>query len=272
VFAAIAACVLSFGFSIGVSIAAEEATKGQEPKGQKAQDSPQDLKADSKKEKDKEKDEPKAPGKPSESKPSPSSPSEKATDAKAADAKKDKDKKEKEEQEEKEKAEAPAPKPQEPKPAELTAKPPMPPILPVKLALMADPRLFPYEIEVEMNGDIAELSGKVSNEAEKAAAAEVAQSVDGVKSIVNKLEVVKDLSRTLGRKKDDIITTYVKDRFAKSKTLETARFDVKTEDGVVSLGGKVKFLVIVLEAAEAARQVPGVKAVKTDGVRVEASD
>jgi hyperosmotically inducible protein len=48
-----------------------------------------------------------------------------------------------------------------------------------------------------------------------------------------------------------------------------ANFDVKTEQGVVSLSGTVRFQVIVLEAAEAARQVPGVKAVRTDKVRIE---
>ncbi len=148
----------------------------------------------------------------------------------------------------------------------------MPPILPIKLALMADPRLFPYDIHVEISGDVAELSGKVSNESEKAAATEIVQALDGIKSVTNNIEVVKDLNRTLAKKKDEIITQYVKDRFGKSKTLETAHFDVKSEDGIVSLAGKTKFLVIVLEAVEAARNVPGVKAVKTEGVHLEGTD
>jgi hyperosmotically inducible protein len=61
----------------------------------------------------------------------------------------------------------------------------------------------------------------------------------------------------------------VKERFAKSATLKAAAFEVKTEGGVVTLGGSVRFQVFILEAAEAARQVPGVKAVKTDKVRIE---
>ena len=76
----------------------------------------------------------------------------------------------------------------------------------------------------------------------------------------------------MGKKKDDIIAQYVKERFGKSKTLESANFDVKSEDGVISLTGKTKFMVIVLEAAEAARQIPGVKAVKTDGIRLDGTD
>jgi len=142
-------------------------------------------------------------------------------------------------------------------------------ILTVKLALLEDPRLFPYEIEVEAGSDEITLVGKVSTEAEKAAAAKIVSTVPTVKTVSNKLEVVKELSELIAHKQDDILTRYVKDRFAKSATVTAANFDVKTEQGVVSLSGTVRFQVIVLEAAEAARQVPGVKAVKTDKVRIE---
>ncbi|MEO8339638.1 MAG: BON domain-containing protein [Nitrospirota bacterium] len=142
-------------------------------------------------------------------------------------------------------------------------------ILTVKLALLGDPRLFPYEIEVEFASDEVTLVGKVSTEAEKAAAAEIASTVPTVKSVVNKLEVVKELSEVIAHKQDDVITRHVKDQFAKSVTVTAANFDVKTEQGVVSLSGTVRFQVIVLEAVEAARQVPGVKAVKTDKVKIE---
>ena len=142
-------------------------------------------------------------------------------------------------------------------------------ILTVKLALMEDPRLFPYEIEVEAGSDEVTLLGKVSTEAEKAAAAKIANTVPTVKSVSNKLEVVKDLPDIITHKQDDVITRHVKELFAKSATVTAANFDVKTEQGVVSLSGTVRFQVIVLEAAEAARQVPGVKAVKTDKVRIE---
>jgi hyperosmotically inducible protein len=142
-------------------------------------------------------------------------------------------------------------------------------ILTVKLALMEDPRLFPYEIEVEAGSDEVTLSGKVSTEAEKAAAAKIANSVPTVKSVSNKLEVVKELPEIIAHKQDDVITRHVKERFAKSATVNSANFDVKTEQGVVALSGTVRFQVIVLEAAEAARHVPGVKAVKTDKVKIE---
>ncbi len=142
-------------------------------------------------------------------------------------------------------------------------------ILTVKLALLEDPRLFPYEIEVEVGSDEITLVGKVSTETEKAAAAKIASTVPTVKSVSNKLEVVKELPDVIAHKQDDIITRHVKERFAQSATVTAANFDVKTEQGVVSLSGTVRFQVIVLEAAEAARQVPGVKAVRTDKVRIE---
>jgi hyperosmotically inducible protein len=142
-------------------------------------------------------------------------------------------------------------------------------ILTVKLALLGDPRLFPYEIEVETGSDEVTLVGKVSTEAEKAAATEIASMVPAVKSVSNKLEVVKELLEVIAHKQDEIITRHVKERFAKSATVTAANFDVKTEQGVVSLSGAVRFQVIILEAAEAARQVPGVKAVRTDKLRIE---
>jgi osmotically-inducible protein OsmY len=162
-------------------------------------------------------------------------------------------------------------KPADVKPPESPKLPPTP-IVSIKLALMGDPRLFPYDINVDMNGDVAILSGKVGSEADKPAAAEIALAGEGVKSVTNNLEVAKDLPHVLARKKDELITQYVKDRFGKSKTLESAHFDVKTEDGIVHVSGKTKFLVIALEAAEAARQVPGVKAVRSEGIRVEGAE
>jgi hyperosmotically inducible protein len=145
-------------------------------------------------------------------------------------------------------------------------------ILTVKLALLGDQRTAPCTIEVDTKGQEVVLSGKVSSEVEKLASAEVARQVDGVKSVVDKLEVVSDLYQVMMQKRDQVISAYIRERFKKSATLEAARFDIKTENGVVELSGKTRFQVIVLEAAEAARQVPGVKAVKTQAVRIEGAE
>lgn len=142
-------------------------------------------------------------------------------------------------------------------------------ILTVKLALLADVRLCHYEIEVGENEQTITLEGRVAGENEKTAATEVAKSVPGVEAVVNKLEVDQGLAQALVKKQDEIITGLVRERFSKSATLKSANFEVKTEEGVVSIIGVVRFQVIALEAAETARRVPGVKAVKTDKVRLE---
>lgn len=144
-------------------------------------------------------------------------------------------------------------------------------ILSAKLSLMSDPRLFPYDIDVSVKGQEALLTGTVASEEEKVAAGEIVRRMEGIKSVLNKLVVVKELPQTLKRRRDELINQYVKERFKRSKTLEKAGFDVETDNGVVSLKGSTRFQVIVLEAAEAARQVPGVKAVRTEAVRLEAA-
>lgn len=141
-------------------------------------------------------------------------------------------------------------------------------ILTAKLALMADPRLFPYEIEVEIDGARAVLSGKVASAEDQLAATEVVQTVPPIKEVVNKLVATPDVKAALSKHTDELIAQYVKDRFARSETLKTSGFEVTCQNGVVSLKGETRFQVIALEAAQAARQVPGVKAVNTDGIRL----
>jgi hyperosmotically inducible protein len=142
-------------------------------------------------------------------------------------------------------------------------------ILTVKLTLLADSRLFHYEIEVGEDQQTITLTGRVSNEEEKAAASDIARTVPGVKAVINKLDVSKELAQAVTKKLDELITQLIKEQFGKSATLKAANFEVKTEEGIVSLGGAVRFQVIALEAAEAARHVPGVRAVKTEKVRLE---
>lgn len=165
--------------------------------------------------------------------------------------------------------------PVDPEPPPAPAKAEVPPkrplgstILTVKLAMLADPLLTPYDIEVEMDGDKAVLSGKVATEDEKRRAAEIAQSIEPIKAIVNKLEINKDVGAALVKRQDQAILQYVKERFSRSETLKAAGFDVKCEGGVVTLSGKTRFQVFALEAAQAARQVPGVRAVDATTIQL----
>ena len=137
-----------------------------------------------------------------------------------------------------------------------------------KLALMADPHLFPYDIEVDAKDKDLVLLGKVAQESDKRVATDIIRCLEGVHAVENRLKVEADAAHVLFAERDKIITQLVKERFEKSKTLQSVKFDVKTEDGIVTLNGTTRFQIIVLEAAQAARQVPGVRAVNTDAVRL----
>jgi hyperosmotically inducible protein len=212
-----------------------------------------DRKSDEKKVEEKKADEKKAEDKKAEDK--------KAEDKKAEDKKAD------EKKPDEKKAEEPSP----PKPEE-HKKPVTSLNLAIKLALMADPQLFPLEIEVEMDKSKAVLTGAVPTEEDKARVAEIAAKVDGVEGVVNKVNVTPALRDKLAKKQDETIAHVVRDRLSRSETLKAVGFDVKSENGIVYLSGKTRFQVIALEAAEAARQVPGVRAVDTAGVQLVAKD
>jgi osmotically-inducible protein OsmY len=158
------------------------------------------------------------------------------------------------------------------KPDDTAKKPVSSPNLAIKLALMADPQLFPFDIEVEMDKGKAILTGAVPSEEEKGRVAEVAGKIEGVEAVVNKLNLVPTLREKWAKKQDEAIAHFVRDRLVRSETLKAVGFEVKSESGIVHLSGKTRFQVIALEAAEAARQVPGVRAVDTSGVQIIAKD
>jgi hyperosmotically inducible protein len=145
-------------------------------------------------------------------------------------------------------------------------------IVTAKLALMADPRLFLYDIEVDTKDKDLVLLGKVASDNEKRVATDIVRCLDGVHAVENRLRVEPDASHGLVVERDKIITHLIKERFEKSETLQAVGFEVKTEGGVVTLTGSTRFQVIILEAAQAARQVPGVKAVNTNTVRLVAAE
>lgn len=140
------------------------------------------------------------------------------------------------------------------------------PALTFKLAFKADPRLFPYDIDVEIDGNAVFLDGTVTSQAEKVAVSEVALHVADDKTINNNISVDQNMTKVLAQNRDKAITQFLEEQFAKSQTLQEAQFQINTNDGIVSLSGTTRFQVILLEAAQAAQHVPGVKAVKTDKV------
>lgn len=82
------------------------------------------------------------------------------------------------------------------------------------------------------------LTGEVRDEAAKAAVEREVGAVEGVRSIVNELQVAAASSLT-SRSNDTLITGKVKASFVDAKELQANAFKVITERGVVYLMGRV---------------------------------
>jgi hyperosmotically inducible periplasmic protein len=131
-----------------------------------------------------------------------------------------------------------------------------------KIALFGDDRIKGGQVSVETVKGVVSLRGKVDSDNAKAAAASVAQAVDGVKSVRNDLQVVPAADRKAIDTSDTDITRQVEARLAKDAKLK--KVDVRTDGGAVILTGAVSSIGASAHASELARGVPGVRMVKNE--------
>ena len=131
-----------------------------------------------------------------------------------------------------------------------------------KIALFADNRVSGTKVNVDTDKGVVFLRGKVDNDTAKSAAEEVAKGIEGVQSVKNELEVVPPSAQKAVEAKDDDITKQVKARLARDARLKS--LDVRTDNGVVTLQGKVPSIMDSARASEMAREVGGVRAVRND--------
>lgn len=131
-----------------------------------------------------------------------------------------------------------------------------------KIALYSDDRVKGTQVHVETKSGTVMLRGKVDSNEAKAAAAEVAQGIEGVKSVKNELQVVAPSARKAVDADDKQITKSVEDRFKQDPDLK--KIDAKVNAGVVTLTGEVKSIGTSAKASEVARGIPGVRSVKND--------
>src|SRR5262249_18003508 len=129
-------------------------------------------------------------------------------------------------------------------------------------ALFADDRVKGTQVKVETKDGVVHLQGKVDSDAAKAAAADVAQGIDGVKSVKNDLQVVAPTERKAVAADANQISKTVESRLSHDAQLK--KIDVRTDAGVVVLTGKVPTIVASAKASEMARGVPGVRSVKNE--------
>ena len=99
---------------------------------------------------------------------------------------------------------------------------------------------------------------------EKTAAEEIARGIDGATSISNALQVVPDDLRPSVDAKDEELAKTVKARLDKEDRLKEAGIQVRADNSVVTLIGKIADPKLKTRAADLTRGVPGVKAVRNE--------
>jgi hyperosmotically inducible protein len=131
-----------------------------------------------------------------------------------------------------------------------------------KIALFADSSAPGTSVNVETTKGMVSLRGKVATDAEKKAAEEIARRIEGVQAVRNELQVVPGSAKKVVEAKDDEITKQVKNRFKADSKLKS--LDVRTDNGVVTLQGKLPSIMDSARASQKAREVPGVRSVRND--------
>ena len=149
----------------------------------------------------------------------------------------------------------------------------------VKAQLAADAEVNPFEIEVTTEDGVVTLTGTVDETIDRERAEHLARTTVGVRSVVNRLEVQRrDDMADLGDKveeaadeagdalasggealTDAAITAAVKTKLLAADHLDGLEINVDTDNGVVSLNGKVKTRDQKLEAERLARETNGVR-------------
>jgi hyperosmotically inducible protein len=131
-----------------------------------------------------------------------------------------------------------------------------------KIALFADSRVPGTSVNVETKKGMVYLRGKVESDAEKKAAEDIARGIEGVQAVRNDVQVVPGSMKKVVEVKDDEITLRVKNRLNADPKLKS--LDVRTDNGVVTLQGKLPTILDSARASQMAREVPGVRAVRND--------
>lgn len=138
----------------------------------------------------------------------------------------------------------------------------------IQTALYRDLRFRGRHLTVDTVEGVVTLRGKVDSDEAKAAAAEVARSVDGVKSVRNELQVVPAAERTEVDARDNEILRILKENFKQDPELKDELIEARVDASVVTLLGEVGNKDSSARASELAQAVPGVRSVMNELVYV----
>jgi osmotically-inducible protein OsmY len=138
----------------------------------------------------------------------------------------------------------------------------------IQTALYKDLRFRGRHLTVDTVEGVVTLRGKVDSDEAKATAAELASSVDGVKSVRNELQVVRAAERAEVDARDDKILRVLKDKLKQDPELKDELIEARVDASVVTLLGEVGNKDSSARASELAQAVPGVRSVMNELVYV----
>ncbi|MDB5987085.1 MAG: hypothetical protein JWR16_2138 [Nevskia sp.] len=148
----------------------------------------------------------------------------------------------------------------------------------VKAKFADDTRLKTSKVSVTTNNGVVTLTGSAPSSDAKSAAAELAQTVDGVKSVDDEIaspsladEVgtkTKHAAHATGKAvSDSWITTKVKSELLADSVTKAFDISVTTTGGVVALSGTLASSDQVEHVVAVAKKVKGVKSVDSDSLK-----
>jgi hyperosmotically inducible protein len=131
----------------------------------------------------------------------------------------------------------------------------------VTSALLSNDDVKGYDIKVATRKGEVMLSGYVDNQNQIDRSVTIAQGIEGVKSVDNKL-TLKDGARSIGNKIDDgVVTARVKAALLADAAIKSLDITVVTSKGDVQLSGFVDNETQIARATEVAKQVQDVQKV-----------
>lgn len=135
----------------------------------------------------------------------------------------------------------------------------------VKRAIADDNLDAGYSISVSTNEGVVTLSGFVPNTEWQLKAVKLAEAVEGVKSVSDKMHIKEDKPVTLKDYSSDArITSEVKAKLLIADNMPLTGIKVETVGGIVQLSGVVKTTEQITNAERIAKTVDGVQTVKND--------
>ena len=130
----------------------------------------------------------------------------------------------------------------------------------IETELLLDNMVDSYNIDISVNEGIATLSGNVNNILSKERAVRIAESVKGVRSVVNKLNVMPLLGKPPER-----IQKNIEDALIRDPATDTFEIDVSVrEPGYVILKGEVESWTEKRLVEKIAKSISGVTGIKND--------